>query len=109
MGFVAEVLHRFEIEQGIDGLGAGLAVLVVHGAAEFGAPFGHRQGPGDIADHRDEGDQREPAVVEPPQDGTDHADLDEGRQNVEQHVAEQGFDAPRAALHSAAYTAGLTF
>ena len=106
---VAEILDGLVVQQAVDGLGVGLAVGVVHGAAELDAPFRHEEGVGDVAEHRHEGRQREPAVEHPPQDDADQPDFHQRRHDGEQRVAQQRFDGPRAALQRAGQAAGLPF
>ena len=88
-------------------MGVGGAVGLVHAPAEFDAPLGEQQGEGDVGADGDQGDQGVPDVVEHPQDGADHQDLQQRRQNVEQHERKQELDAPGAALDGAAEAAGL--
>ena len=101
MRLIAKILHRLIVQQAVDGLGVGLLVGLVHGAAELDAPFGDRQGEGDIAGDGREGDQREPEIVQHPQDAADQQDFQDRRHDVEQHEVQQELDALGAALDDA--------
>ena len=104
---VAEVLDGLEVEQAVDGLGAGLAVVLVHRPAELGAPLGDAQRPRDVAADGDEGDQGEPHGIKRPQHAADEQDLQEGGEDVEDHEGEHELDALGAALDGPADAAGL--
>ena len=75
--------------------------------ARHHAPFGHREGVGDIDGERDEGEQREPAREQRPHQHANETDLDEGRDHAEEQVGQQVLDAFRAALDRAGQAAGL--
>ena len=103
---VAEVLDRLVVEQAVDRLGIRLLVALVHPAPVLGAPLGDGEGEGDVARDGDEGDEGEPEIEERPQDAADEADLDEGRQDVEEHEAERELDPRRPPLDRAHHAAG---
>ena len=107
MIFVAEILHRLEIEKRIDGPGAGLLVAGVHFAAEAQAPFGDHQGEPDVRPDGDEGHQGEPKIIERPQDGADNQDLDNGGNDGKQHEGQGELYPLGAALDGARQAAGL--
>ena len=107
--FVAEVFHRFVIEQAVYGAGVGLGIHVVHVAPENHAPFGDQQRERDIGDERHDGHHEKPRVVLDQQDDRHEADLQQRRQDVEQHEIEQEADAGGAALDVARHAAGLAF
>ncbi len=104
---VGEVLHRLEIEQAVDRLGVGLGVALVHLAAMLDAPVGDDEGESDVAEDRDERDDGEFEGVEVPQDAADEQDLEQRRNDVEQHEREQELDAADAALDRPRHAAGL--
>ena len=92
MGFVIEIFDRFVIDQAVDGLGVGFVIALVHFAAEFHPPFGHDQGKGDINHDGHKRDQRKPEIIQRPQNGRDHENFKQGRQDVEQHEGQQEFN-----------------
>ena len=103
---VAEILDRLVVEQAVDRLGIRLLVALVHPATVFRAPLGDGEGEGDVARDGDEGDEGEPEIEEHPQHAADEADLDEGRQDVEEHEAERELDPRRPPLDRAHHAAG---
>ena len=104
---VAEVLDGLVIEQAVDRAGVRLRVEVVHLAAEIGSPLGDRHGGDDVERQRRQRDRDERPVVAGGEDRRDEADLDQRRQDREQRVADQGRDAPRAALDVPRQATGL--
>ena len=60
----------------------------------------------DVDDDRRQRHRGEPPVVKPPQDAADQQDLDQGRDDVEQHDRQQEIDRRRAALDRARQPAG---
>ncbi len=104
---IGEIFDGLVIEQAVDRLGVGLAVALVHLAAEFEAPIGDDEGEDDIADDRAEGDDREAPLIEPPEDRADQHDLEQRRHEAEEEVIEQEFRAANAALDRARQAAGL--
>ena len=107
MLLVVEVFHGLVVEQAVDGLGVGVLVCLVHAAAVFEAPFRDRQRVPDIADDGDEGNEREPEIVEAPEDAADQRDLQQGRHDIEQHEEQKILDAGRTTLDDARQPAGL--
>ena len=106
MHLVAEILDRLVVEQAVDRLGVGLAILLVHAPAVFQPPLGDREGEGDKGADGDERDRSVSDAVEDPEDAADHGDLHQGRQDVEQHEGEQELDSLDAALDGAAQAPG---
>ncbi len=104
---VAEVLHRFVVQQGIDRPGVGLVVALIGLAHEAGAPLGNPHRPDDVGRHRDDHRQGEYRAHRHQQDDRDHRDLDDRRQDVEHHEAQQEADAAGAALDVPGQAAGL--
>ena len=106
---VAEVLHRFVVEQTVDRAGIRARVELVHAAAELGAPLGDPDGERDVDQERPEGDDREADVVLPDQHARHERHLQQGREDAEQREAQQRLDAARSPLDVARHAAGLTF
>ena len=101
MRLVAEILDRLVVEQGVDGLGPCLVVVVVHRAPDAHPHVGEPQGKAQIRADRDEGQQRETPVEHRPQDAGDHDHLDQRRHHVEHRQPQHGLDALRAAVDDA--------
>jgi hypothetical protein len=59
---VGEILDRLVIEEGIDGLGVGLGVHVVHLPAVCRAPLGDGESVADVKHQRAHGDNGEPVI-----------------------------------------------
>jgi hypothetical protein len=106
--FVVEILHRFVVQQAVDGARVGGRIQLVHLAPELGAPVGHHHGEGDVDDQRDRRDQRERRFVLHRQDAQHEAHFDQRRQDGIQRVADQRADGAGAALDVARQAAGLT-
>jgi hypothetical protein len=107
MNLVVEVLHGLVVQQAVDRLGVRLLVRLVHEAAVLDAPLRHGQRVGHVAGDGDEGDQREPDIVQAPENAADQRDLQQRRQHVEQHEEQEELDAFGAALDHARQSAGL--
>ena len=99
MTLVAEILHRFEIQQAVDGLGVGGLVRTVHFTSEFQSPFGDQHGVGDVGADCRQGDQRVPDVKQRPQNHRHQNDLDDRRHDVKQHEGQNELDALDAAFN----------
>ena len=105
--FVAEVFHRFIVDEGVDRARVGLRIELVHRAPEMRAPLGDDDRERDVGGQRAERDQGERFVVVQRQVAQHQADLDQRRQDREHRVRDQRADAARAALDVARHAAGL--
>ena len=107
VGFVAEIFHRFVVQEGVDGFRLGLGIAVVHALAEADAPGGEGEGEGDVDGDGAEGEEGELPVEDAPHDGGDHEELGQGGDDVEDGEAEHLLDAGGAAFDGAGDAAGL--
>ena len=104
---VAEVLHRFVIQQAVDGARVGLRVELVGAPADVHAPLGDQHGERDVDRHGAEGDRGKAPVELAEQHRRDQREFEDHRQDREQQVRKQRRDAARAALDVARHPAGL--
>ena len=107
MRLVAEILHRLEVEQAVDGLVLRVVVGVVHRPAEPDAPVGEAEGEPDVERHRHQRDACEAPVEQAPQDADDQQHFEQGRDDVEHRQAQHRLDPAGATLDRARQPAGL--
>ena len=103
---VAEQLHGLVVQQAVHGAGIGARVQLVGLAHEACAPFGDHDREQHVGGDAAGSDQGEGAAVVEQQDAGDQGDLQQGRQDVEQHEAQQEADAGDAALDVARKATG---
>ena len=106
VALVAEVLHRLEVEQAVDRLGAGVVVGLVHGAADADAAF---RGPVGEADIGNDGGDDHPDIEMPEgirDDAADERDLERRREGVEKGEAQDRIHAVDATRDDAREGAG---
>ena len=106
---VVEVLDGFEVDQAVDRPRVGRRIEFVGGAAQRRAPVGDGHREGDVEQQCAGGDAGEHRVVVHQQDADHQADLDQGRQDRIQGVADQRADRARAALDVPGQAPGLAF
>ena len=107
MLLVAEILHRFVVDQRVDRARVRPRILLVHLPAILGAPLGDRDRVADVADQRHRRNQREPDLVLHEQDARDQGDFHQGGEDIVDGVAEQVGNRAAAAFDVARYPAGL--
>ena len=107
MGLVAEIFHRFVVQQAVDRLGLRVGVALVHAAADGDAVVAEEQGEGEVEADGERGDGGELPVEDLPDDGGDHHHFEQSGDDVEDGEAEHGLHAVGAALDGAGQAAGL--
>ena len=107
MLLVAEILHRFVVDQAVQRLGGGIVVGVVHGPAVAAAAAGQHRGEADIDHHREAGDDGIAPVEHVPDDGGDHHQFQRRRHDVEHGEAQHRLHAQHAAVDHPGQAAGL--
>ena len=103
---VGEGLDGLVVEQAVDRLGADLVVVEIELAAELGPPLGRDDAERGIGGDREERDQREPPGIAREQDADHERELEQRREDVEQHHAEHEGDRLDAAVDRARELAG---
>ena len=104
---VAEILHRFVVDQAVQRFGRGVVVGVVHRPAVAAAAAGEDGGEADIDQHREAGDDRVAPVEHVPDDGGDHHQLQCRRNNIEDGEAQHRLHSQHAAIDDPRQSAGL--
>ncbi len=103
----AEIFHRLVVQQRVDRLGVGLGIGIVHLAANFDPPFGRDVGVIHVDHDGDHCDEHVAPVELPQQHGHQQRDLDDGRDQLQDHHPHNDLDAEAAALQHARQAAGL--
>ncbi len=107
--FVAEILHRFVVEQAVDGAAVGFGIERIGFAHELGAPLGDGDGKADVGRQRHQREQAKHPVELDEQDAGDQQDFQHGGRDAKQQVADQARHRLGAALDVAGDAAGLAF
>ena len=105
--FGAEIFDRFVVQKRIDRLGVRLGVGIIHGPANLNPPFGRNVGVIHVNHDRDHGREDIAPVELPQQHGHQQRNLDDGRNQLQDHHAHNNFDAGAATLQHPGQSAGL--
>ena len=103
----AEIFHGLVVQQTIDGLGVGVRVALVHGAADRHAPVGRRGGEPEITDDHDGGDGGIAPVELVEHHTQDQGELHDGGNAREHAQTHDLLDGGASALQHARQAAGL--
>ena len=106
--FVVEVLDGLVVQQRINGFGMRCRLLCIGFLAKARAPFGHRDGEGDVEHQRCQRNDGKPGIKTHRQDTQHQPHFNQRGQDGVQRVRDQRFRAAHAALDIACHAAGLT-
>ncbi len=104
---VAEILHRFVVDQAVHRARSGNGIQFIHLSAVLGAPFGNRHGRDDVEHHHPHGNQRKYPVELHQQDSAHQEDFQKRGQNAKQQIIDDGRYAHTAAVYVTRNAAGL--
>ena len=106
---IAEVLHRFIVDETVHGPAVGLRVQPVHVMAEIHAPLRDGEGHQGIDHHSAEGDKRKHRIILGHQNPPHQQELHQHRKDTESHVVKDLGHGTGAPLQITADAAGLAF